>query len=122
MPSPSGVPAAHTCVVSLHVPCPAHESAGVQLRAGSLDLQLYLQSLLQRSASVTLPSSLSSGAVTMPSPQREATQVQPRQSIALPQLVPTAGAVPALQTWSTQVSAPLHALPSSQLASTAQTN
>ena len=72
VPSPSGVPGAHTCVVSSHVPCPAQASVGVQLRAGSDDLQLKVQSLLQPSPSVALPSSHSSGAVTMPSPQRDA--------------------------------------------------
>src|SRR5205807_1707988 len=32
VPSASGVPGAQTCVAPLHVPCPLHESAGVQLR------------------------------------------------------------------------------------------
>src|SRR5262245_25165872 len=98
-----------------------HASAGVQLRAGSDDLQLNLQLLSQPSPSVALPSSHSSGAVTIPSPHFDATHWPARQSIPLPHASPSESGVPAWHVWSAeQVSLPLHALPSSQSLSTEQ--
>src|SRR3569623_1961472 len=62
--SGSQVPAEHSCVVSLHVPCPAQISVGVQSRVESVDTQLNAQSLLQPSPSVEFASSHSSLPVT----------------------------------------------------------
>ncbi len=83
--------------------------------------QVQVQSFWHPSPFTMLPSSHCSGAVTMASPQRAATQPPPTQIRPAPQLVPVDGGVPAMHRLARvpgelQVSAPLHAFPSLQSA------
>jgi hypothetical protein len=82
--------------MSLHVPLPAHGSAGAQSRVGSVDTQTKVHVLVQPSPAVPflLPSSHSSGEVTMPSPQTPGLHDMLRQIIPVPQIVPASGAGP----------------------------
>src|SRR5207245_1725104 len=96
VPSPTGVPAVQTCVVSLHVPCPAHGSLGAQSRVGSAVTHEYLHVVSQPSPLVALPSSHSSGAVTIPSPHVDVVHVPPLHTCPAPHDCPSPSGVPAL--------------------------
>ena len=93
----SGVPAAQTCVVSLHVPWPWHGSVGVQLRVVSVETQLNVQSFSQPSPATWLPSSHSSLPVTKPSPHTPGTHTALLQTMFVPHVVPSVAGVPAWQ-------------------------
>jgi hypothetical protein len=76
-------------------------SLGVQFRVGSEDTHTNLQSFVHPSvaAPLLLPSSHSSGAVTMPSPQTACAQTPPLQISPVPHDVPASSGVPAEQVW-----------------------
>jgi len=97
--SASGVPAAQTCVVSLHVPWPLHGSVGVQLRAVSVETHEYLQLFSQPSPGNEFASSHSSlGDVVNMSPHTASVQAPLRHSFASPHVVPSGCSAPVTQT------------------------
>ncbi len=113
VPLASGVPAAQVCVVSLHVPWPAHGSLGAQFLVGSVDTQTKVQVALHPSPDVPflLPSSHSSGEVTKPSPQTAGLHVMLRQIMPVPHEVPSAGGAPVMHVWfAVHVAVPVHGL------------
>src|SRR6185312_5305674 len=97
VPLGSAVPAEQLYVVSLHVPCPAQLSAGVQSRGASVDTQLNVQSLLQPSPFAVFASSHSSVPVTKPSPHTPSVHCAFTQTLFVPQLAPLSSGVPAAQ-------------------------
>src|SRR4051812_20029058 len=100
-PSAIGVRGEQVCAVASHVLAPAHASVAAQLRAASPTTQVNLQVTgSQPSPEVALPSSHSSVPFFTPSPHETSRQVCPWHSLPSPHEVPSAGAVPDLQTWS----------------------
>ncbi len=98
LPPPQAVPSARglrdpqRCVESLQVEAPWQGSVGAQLRVESVERQTNLHDALQPAVPSFLPSSHSSGAVTMPSPQTGAWQAPSRQIFPPPQSAPAARA------------------------------
>src|SRR4051812_14394729 len=92
VPLASGVRVEQVCAASSQIDPPWQGSAGAQLRLASVETQLKWQVELQPCVPSLTPSSHSSGAVTMPSPQTGAWHAPSRQIFASPHDAPAASA------------------------------